>query len=174
MSLRVTFAGVATVAAVVVLGGSPVPAATGRGTAVLQQDTMFLREAHQGNLTEVAIGKLAEAKGASDAVRSIGATLMADHAKLDMAVREAARRLDVALPTRPAQKQRALLERMSTLSGTAFDRAWLTAMVADHREDVKKFKTEIREGSSAVVKEVAKSGLPVIRKHLNELLSAQK
>ncbi|MET7463088.1 DUF4142 domain-containing protein [Nonomuraea sp. NPDC005501] len=174
MSLRVTFAGVATVAAVVVLGGSPVPAATARGTAVSQQDTAYLRAAHQGNLAEIAAGKVAQAKGVSDAVRSIGATLVADHTELDAAVREAARRLDVTLPTRATQRDRAMLERVSALSGPAFDRAWVTAMIAGHRAALRLGKKELQEGSSTTAKEVAQSGAPVIRKHLNELLNAQK
>jgi putative membrane protein len=41
----------------------------------------FIKDAIQGNLAEVAVGKLAQQKGNSDAVRSFGQMLATEHAR---------------------------------------------------------------------------------------------
>ncbi|MEV0201002.1 DUF4142 domain-containing protein [Nonomuraea sp. NPDC050691] len=170
MSLRVAFAGATAVAAMVLLGGAPVSAQV----EVSKQDKRFLRLAHQGNLTEIAAGKVARIKGADATVRSIGAVLVTDHTRLDEAVKEVAGRLDVRLPAQPSKKERAALRHVSRLSGRAFDRAWLTAMIEGHRQAIRLGEQELRDGSSPAVKELARASAPVIRKHLDELLQAQK
>ncbi|NUW42054.1 DUF4142 domain-containing protein [Nonomuraea rhodomycinica] len=178
MSLRVAFAGAATVAAMALLGGPPVSALGGppvSGQAeVSKQDRKFLRLAHQGNLAEIIAGEVARVKGADDAVRSIAAELVTDHTRLDKAVKDAADRLDVSLPDRPAKKDRAAHRRISRLHGHAFDRAWLAAMIAGHRQALQLGEQELRDGSSPAVKELAQAAAPVIRKHLDQLLQAQK
>ncbi|NUW31816.1 DUF4142 domain-containing protein [Nonomuraea sp. SMC257] len=178
MSLRVAFAGAAAVAAMALLGGPPVSALGGppvSGQAeVSKQDRKFLRLAHQGNLAEIAAGRVARVKGADDAVRSIGAVLVTDHTRLDEAVKEVADRLDVTLPDRAARKDRMMLRHISRMHGRAFDRAWLTAMIAGHRQALRLGEQELRDGSSPAVKELAQAAAPVIRKHLDELLQAEK
>ncbi|MBN6051735.1 DUF4142 domain-containing protein, partial [Nonomuraea sp. RK-328] len=178
MSLRVAFAGAAAVAAMALLGGPPVSALGGPPVSgqveISKQDKRFLRLAHRGNLAEIAAGKVARIKGADAAVRSIGAILVTDHTRLDKAVKEIAERLDVALPDRAARKDRVMLRHISRLHGHRFDRAWLAAMIEGHRQAIRLGEQELRDGSSPAVKELARAAAPVIRKHLDELLQAQK
>ena len=49
------------------------------GAASDKASEKFIKDAIQGNLAEVAVGKLAQQKGASQGVRSFGAMLVSDH-----------------------------------------------------------------------------------------------
>jgi putative membrane protein len=48
-------------------------------TAADKASEKFIKEAIEGNLAEVAVGKLAQEKGQSDGVRAFGAQLVNDH-----------------------------------------------------------------------------------------------
>ncbi|GAA2878724.1 hypothetical protein GCM10010517_40820 [Streptosporangium fragile] len=172
MFLRVVFVGAAAVAAVVLMGGPPVSAKV--EVEVSEQDRQFLRQAHRGNLTEIAAGKVAQAKGEAEVVRSIGAILVTDHTRLDAALKQTARRLRVSLPSQPAPQEKAVLERVAALSGSAFDQAWIAAMIEGHRMALKLGEQELQAGTSPEVKELATSSAPVIQGHLDQLLKAQE
>jgi len=170
MSLRVPLAAVATVIVMILMGALPASARA----EVAEQDRQFLRKAHQGNLAEIVAGQAAQDKGKADVVRSIGARLVADHTKLDTALKKTARRLQVSLPLQPSARQKAEHEKLAALSGSAFDRAWITAMIEGHHMALKLGKQELEKGSSPEAKEIAESSAPVIQGHLNRLLEARQ
>ena len=60
----------------------------------------------------------------------------------------------------------ALMNRLRGLSGTAFDQAYIAAMVQDHAGDVPKFQQEATSGADPRVKAYAADNLGVIRAHL--------
>ncbi|MGV9307974.1 DUF4142 domain-containing protein [Nonomuraea sp. NPDC003727] len=171
MSLRVPFVAVAVAAATLLLATGLAASATAK---VPEQDTLFLRQAHQGNLAEIAAGTAAQEKAEADVVRAIGADLIADHTRLDAALKQTARALRVSLPSRPSANQRAAHKRLAALSGAAFDQAWTQAMIEGHRMALQLGERELREGTSAKAKEIASSSTPVIQGHLDRLLEAQK
>ncbi|MFC7730346.1 DUF4142 domain-containing protein [Actinomadura keratinilytica] len=153
--------------------------AAGMAPAAAQQDVSardkkWLVQAHQGNLAEVTVGTIARKKGTSKAVRSLGAMLVNDHSRLDRAVQDAARRLGVSLPPEPSTAQKALAARLNAMHGKAFDRAWLNALIKDHRNDLAAAREEVRLGTAADAQHLATVSSPVFRKHLNMLLRARK
>ncbi len=140
---------------------------------VSEQDSQFLRQAHQGNLAEIALGKIAQEKGEAAVVRSIGARLIADHTKLDAAVKETAQRLQVSLPAEPSAQHMAAAAKLAALSGSAFDQAWVAAMIEGHRMALKMGQQELQAGTAPAAKQAAKSSAPIIQGHLDMLLAAQ-
>lgn len=56
--------------------------------------------------------------------------------------------------------------RLETLSGKAFDRAYMRDMVADHAEDVSEFRTESKTAQVPDVKTSASQTLPTLESHL--------
>lgn len=141
---------------------------------VSEQDRTFLITAHQGNLAEIAAGRTAQEKGQAGVVRSIGALLVTDHTRLDAAVQDTARKLGVSLPAQPTPEQQAMQARLAALSGPAFDRAWVAAMIEGHRMALAAGEQELRSGGSPQVKQLAESAAPVIQGHLERLLQAQR
>ena len=59
-----------------------------------------------------------------------------------------------------------MMDRMSNLSGTAFDKAYTKAMVRDHKKDGKEFEREAANGIDSDVKAFAAKMLPILREHL--------
>ena len=57
-------------------------------------------------------------------------------------------------------------DRLSKLSGAAFDQAYMQAMVDGHRKVAGQFRSEMQKGSDAEVKAWAAKTLPTIDAHL--------
>lgn len=166
--------------AVAAMGGTAT-AVSPSPQVVSQQDKDFLVQAHQSNLTEIDAGKTAEekteeTKGRKSAktVRELGKLFIADHEKLDMAVRRVAERLDIELPGEPTAAQREQLTEVAAKSGAEFDRAWISAQLAGHRETLAAVEQEIESGSSPKVKKLATKAKPVVQEHIDLLVRAEE
>lgn len=134
-----------------------------------QQDKMWLEKAHQSNLAEIKLGKMAESKGHSSAVREAGKILRSDHEQLDAKLKPVAERLNVSLPESPSQEEQAVAKMLSDKSGMQFDEAWVKNEISDHEKAISKTKNEISQVSSHEVQMLAKNTLPVLEKHLHML-----
>ncbi|WP_433499067.1 DUF4142 domain-containing protein [Sphaerimonospora sp. CA-214678] len=134
-----------------------------------EQDREFVTALHQGNLAEIQAGKVAERQAHSEEVREMGETLIRDHRKLDGKVKQVAGAVGVSLPGGPGAKQQAELERISAKSGAEFDRAWVEAEIAEHRQDLAAGAKQLSEGSSEQVKQLARDAEPIVREHLEDL-----
>jgi putative membrane protein len=144
------------------------------GAAPSAQDTRFLREAHQTNLAEIAVGQLAEQKGASQTVRDIGARLVTDHTALDGPLRSAASALRVSLPTEPTAEQQAVATRLRNASGAEFDRLFVITQLDGHARAIRAGETEIASGSDPRARQVAIEAAPVIKAHHDALMAAAR
>ncbi|GAA5044643.1 putative membrane protein [Thermocatellispora tengchongensis] len=133
------------------------------------QDRTFLVQAHQANLFEIAAGEAAQQKGTSQAIRDLGGKLITDHRKLDENVRNVAEQLNVDLPDEPSEAQSEELDRIEGLSGAEFDRAWVTAQIAGHRQTLADGAKQLEQGQSEQVKQLATDAKPVIEEHLQML-----
>ncbi|WP_369214202.1 DUF4142 domain-containing protein [Streptomyces flavofungini] len=140
----------------------------GAESAVGSQDRMFLTHIHQGNLAEIAAGHDARRHATTACVRDAGAVLVRDHSKLDAAGKKLAAKLHVRLPSAPSAKQRQQLESVQRKAGSpAYDRAWLTAQDAAHRETLTLLDKEIRHGRNGEVVAAARTARPVVKSHLD-------
>ncbi|MFG1946816.1 DUF4142 domain-containing protein [Nonomuraea sp. NPDC048826] len=150
------------------------PTATSPGTgeatpAPSDQDRIWLREIHQGNLAEIQAGDLAEGKGTAPEVKQFGAMLVKDHTKLDQEVVRTAEQLDVKLPKAASSAQKEVLAELREASRADFDEEFVTAMRKAHEKAVAATKTEIEQGTSPQVKQLAEQALPALERHLDEL-----
>src|ERR1700704_372325 len=99
-------------------------------------DRKFLNEAADGGMAEVELGKLAMQKASDENVKKFGQRMVDDHSKANDELRELAKRKGVDLPQTPSAKNQNLKRRLAKLNGPNFDKAYMTDMVADHKEDV--------------------------------------
>jgi putative membrane protein len=79
----------------------------------------------------------------------------------------------VMLPAEPTAAQKATKDRLARLSGAAFDRAYVSAMVKDHQTAVAEF-TKQSKGSDPDVSAFADKMLPALRDHLQRAQAVQK
>jgi putative membrane protein len=125
----------------------------------------FITEAIQGNLAEIAVGKLAQQKGESEGVRSFGSQLVSDHTAANRKAISVAQSMGVTPPSEPTSKQKTVYDRLSKLSGDNFDREFAKAMVEDHKKDVREFEKEAQKKNDPAAG-FANETLPTLRKHL--------
>lgn len=134
------------------------------------RDRAYLRQAHRGNLAEIAAGKAALRRSHDRDVRAIAWRLIRDHRRLDAQLSEVANRLHVRLPDAPSAGQRDSLDAvLGRRSGHRFDRAWLRMQAAAHEQALDLGSRELRHGHSGWVRDLARDSAPVIRHHLREV-----
>lgn len=129
-------------------------------------DQRFTTGAGQTNLAEVAIGQLALQKSQNEGVRALAQRTMGDHSTVQTQLTTIAQAAGLSLPQEPSPAQRALAERLSGLSGEAFDRAYATAQVQGHVQSEATYEREIAQGQNEGLRNLARETLPTIRIHL--------
>ncbi|MET7442136.1 DUF4142 domain-containing protein, partial [Streptomyces sp. NPDC005568] len=152
------------VVAAAVCGIAAAPASAGAGSP---QDDTFARAAHQGNLAEIAAGRDAQKHATTACVKTVGATLVRDHGKLDSDLRMLAHKLDITLPGMPTAEQRQELAAVQAKAGTqAYDTAWLKTQDAAHTATLAMIDSELKSGQNAEVQAAARAARPVVAMHL--------
>jgi len=133
--------------------------------ALSAKDKSFMKDAAQGGMMEVEMGKMAQQKGKSADVKKIGGTMVADHTKANNELMGIAKKKGVDL-----SKEK---PKMKPLNDANFDKEYIDAMVKDHEEDLAAFQAEAKNGSDADVKAFPSKTSAVIKKHLDLVKAAQ-
>lgn len=138
------------------------------GKSLSAHDQKFVKEAAIGGMYEVQAGQIAAQKATSAEVKQMAQHIVADHkqgnAKL-MSIAQAKGIQD--LPTELDVKHQKKLDHLNKLSGAQFDREYSKMMVSDHKEDIKAFEKEAKDGSDADLKQFASTTLPTLNQHLS-------
>lgn len=129
-------------------------------------DHHFVMDAAAGGLAEVELGKLAAEKASKDEVKKFGQKMADDHGKANDELKSLAQSKQITLPTATDAKHKATIDRLSKLSGDAFDKAYVQEMLKDHQKDVTAFRNESRTGKDPEVKAWAGKTLPTLEEHL--------
>jgi putative membrane protein len=145
----------------------------GMSGRVSSADMKFAKEAASGGMAEVELGKLATQKASNDKVKSFGQRMIDDHGKANDQLKSLASKDNITLPTEMDAKDRATVDRLSKLSGTEFDRAYMRDMVQDHQKDIAAFQKEASSGSNMDLKNWASSTVPTLQDHLRQAKEAE-
>ena len=135
-------------------------------TSPSASDKKFVQAALQGGTAEVLLGQLAVQKGNSDDVKQFGQKMIDDHTKMGDQMRELAHKEGIGAPAGTTVKDKALETKLKAMSGDSFDKAYIAAMVKDHRQDLAGFKKEANSGNDTAIKDAASQGEQVISEHL--------
>ena len=127
----------------------------------------FIKEAAAGGMAEVKLGELAEKRAHSDAVKTFGKRMRDDHSQANSELEDLAAKKNVALPKDVDAKAKATYDRLAKLKGAEFDRAYMNAMLQDHRHDVAEFQRAAKS-SDPDVQAFASKTLPTLQSHLDE------
>lgn len=134
-------------------------------------DSKFIMEAAMGGMAEVRLGELATKQAADAQVKQFGQHMVDDHSKANDELKQLASGKGIALPADVGRKHQAVITRLSGLRGPQFDRAYMSDMVTDHREDVAAFERESRSGKDPEIKAWAAKTLPTLQEHLRMALN---
>ena len=140
----------------------------------MNADHHFVKAAAEGGMAEVELGKLATDKASNAKVKEFGQRMVTDHGKWNDELKSLAASKKITLPTAINAKDQALKDRLSKLSGAAFDRAYMAEMIRDHEADYTAFRKEATTGQDAEIKAWADKTAPLIDEHLKLARETQK
>lgn len=128
-------------------------------------DDMFFYEAARGGMAEVALGQLAADKASREDLKAFGRQMVADHGAANAKLRTAAAKSSVTLPTDLSAEAQSTLRKLQSLTGRAFDQAYVESQSKAHAQTVQLLKKEIASGSDPAAKTWATEALPTVERH---------
>ncbi|MBE1536023.1 DUF4142 domain-containing protein [Actinomadura algeriensis] len=136
---------------------------------VSEQDKGWMRRARRIDLAAVNAGDLAQRRGTTREVRTLGATIAREHRALDARLVATARRLGVELPHATSDRKFLEIDGLKDRRERLFDLNWTSVLTDWHEEGVEAAKAEIAQGSSPEVIVLARDRLRVLERHLAAL-----
>lgn len=140
-------------------------AMNGAGPTAAAIDTQFVTDGIKGDTAEVAIADLAKQKGSTAAVRDLGNMLSTDHGAHKDKLIALAQKNNVPVPTEPAAEGKANLDKLTKLSGAAFDSTLKQMLIASHTKGIAKNEKQA-SGPDPQTAALARDTVPVLKKHL--------
>ncbi|MBV8390725.1 MAG: DUF4142 domain-containing protein [Mucilaginibacter sp.] len=132
-------------------------------------DAKFAVDVADGGLAEVELGKLAQEKATSQQIKEFGAMMVSDHSIINDKMKNIAKNKGITLPKVMGDYRQKLKKELSDKSGKDFDRAYVTAMIKDHKEDIKTFEVALKELRDTDLRTFASANLPILKKHLSSI-----
>jgi putative membrane protein len=156
---------------------SPARPENGRNTAVaarpVSPEAEFLIAVHQGNLAQIAAGKLAARKSDNRTVRKLGKRFAAYHKKLDAQVRQVAEALGVRLPKEPNSEQLALAGQYAAATGAGFDALFVDTQLAGYERAAKLARLVTAVSSDPSIAKIVANATPMIEQNRVALTAAR-
>lgn len=138
------------------------------------RDSNFVMQAAQTGMLEVQLGKLAVQRGSSPGVKQYGQEMVEEHTQKNQELMQLAMQKGVEVPTEMSSQNKALIDRLSGLSGTSFDTAYKQAMLDSHKQAIALFQAQSQQGQDPELKAWATKTLPNLQAHLqmvNQMLA---
>jgi putative membrane protein len=129
-------------------------------------DQRFANDAAHGGMAEIEFSKLAAERASSPEVKAFAQKMVDDHSKANDELKAIAQGKNMTLPANLSVKDKATRDRLATLSGGPFDRAYMQTMVDDHVAAVALFAREGRTGKDPDFKRFATNTAPKLEEHL--------
>jgi putative membrane protein len=131
------------------------------------RDRQFIRGAAHSNMAEIMTSQLALTRASNDQVRQFAQKMITDHRRAQSALKQiAASHSGAVVPKDTDPPHKAVLRRLSRLSGARFDREYMTAQVRGHNATVAMFKRYLEKGQDSHVRDYAVQFLPPVEDHL--------
>jgi putative membrane protein len=125
-------------------------------------------------VAEVELGKVATEKASSPRVKEFGQKMVADRSKANTALKSAASKDGITLPSPIDAHEQHEMDEIKGLSGAAFDKKYMSEMVADHKKDVGEFEEAAKKDPNPQVGKFAQETLPTLREHLQMAQDVEK
>lgn len=137
------------------------------------KDYKFVSEAAKGGMMEVDLGRIAAQKATDPSVRTFAQRMVDDHSKANDELKQLVAQKGAVLPESSTRKEEKMTEHFNRLSGADFDKAYMKAMVKDHKTDVKEFQKASEKSDDVDLKNWAAKTLPTLQEHLQMAESAE-
>lgn len=129
-------------------------------------DQKFANYAMTDGLFEVALANQAVSKSTNPYVKDFANRMLQDHTKQDQQLAQLSQKDGFQVPGAMGSDKEKRLQKFSGMSGSAFDRAYMSYEVKEHKEDITEFSNEAKTGSNPDMKSFASDAIPHLQMHL--------
>jgi putative membrane protein len=130
-------------------------------------DAAFLKTAAKRQQSEIQLSQLAAERSESEQVKQFAQRMVQDHTKAHQEISKLAETLGITLSASSDEGSHKETGNLSSLSGAAFDRAYLKREMADHKKNLSQFAAKSKTLKNPHVREWASATLPVLKEHLS-------
>jgi putative membrane protein len=130
------------------------------------QDKLFVRQMAIGGRAEVELGRLAQQKGADQAVKDFGERMVGDHSKGNDRLMRVAKGVNGELPEGLDPEHQTIRRELTELGGADFDIAYLAAQIRDHQKTANLLQWHISYGQNQPLVDYSIETLPLVMAHL--------
>jgi len=131
----------------------------------------FAQKIAMVGMLEIQLGKVAQTNASLPATKKFGAYMVASHTEIGGWLAKTAAECGITLPAQLDAPSQATLKKLSALKGSAFDQAYIPAMVAGHTQVLAMVKSFASTCPNPQMKKFAEKITPIIANHLK---AAQK
>jgi putative membrane protein len=133
----------------------------------IEDDSKFVVKATSGVTMETQLGQYAAKNAVTPGVKTFGETMVKDHSKDKVALEKLASQKKITIPAQTGEDFQKHINDITSKKGIEFDKAYMSFMVGDHKDDISEFEKEAKDGKDADLKAFAAKGVPVLTHHLN-------
>ena len=128
----------------------------------------FITAASQSDEFEIQEGQMASSMGKSASVRKFGAEMVRDHTKTTANLHKAIMKAGMQVPPPPPLRadQQQMAAQLQTMSGAAFDKAYLQQQVQSHKEALMVQQNYSQDGDTPAIKAASAMTVPIVQQHL--------
>jgi putative membrane protein len=137
-------------------------------------DVSFMANSAYASRAEIETSQLAASQAASDSVKMFGQMMVDEHTMALNELESIANDLQVNLPTTLDNDHQQWKEKLTAMSGSKFDSAYIAGQIADHKTASMIAQLEIANGKASQVKNYASKYLSRINMHLQRADSIAK
>lgn len=146
-------------------------------------DLQVMSQMHHVNQMEIDMGKLAQTKGSTPAVKAYGQTLVRDHTSADKDMLAFAKKNKTTIPMfkptdeadqKDMKDDKDMAAHIKTLKGADFDKEFLSMMVAGHEKVLAKLDSSMGSIQNDDLKTMLQNVKPTIQKHADTARDLQK
>ncbi len=137
-------------------------------------DKKFLAFAAQADQNEIAVSKVAEDKATNPDVKAFAQKMVKEHTEMTDSMKPFAESWGLTAPTGPDADHQKEIDKLNSLSGADFDKAYMSDMVSDHTKALSKFTTEAKDTKDVKFQAAVIKGKTAVAAHKNMAYDLKK
>jgi putative membrane protein len=137
------------------------------------KDKSFIQDAYQDGLAEVDSAQMAQRKTGNADVKAFAEKLATDHSAANAQLKSLADSKNVSTASEPSMVAKGKSKLLDARTGADFDKAYIDAMITDHKKDIEAFEKAASDAKDQDVKNFANKTLPTLKEHLSAAESIQ-
>jgi putative membrane protein len=154
-----------TLTALLIATGALLQTPKAAAAASSDDDKQFLSMAAQSDVNEIKLSQLAQTKASSPDVKAFSKKMVTDHNMLEMKMKPWATSWGLTPPSGLDSEHQTIYDNLNSLSGSDFDKQYMSAMAADHHKALDAFSKEADTTSNAKFKAAVIKGKAVVASH---------